>query len=190
MRIKGDHMITDNQENKGILLSSPEPLDDGLRKYNKLYYMFFITGAFISFINRNSFPEIIGAGIFFCLIALGVKSTIAGSKLHKLRRLEFQLPYEIEYEKLMLYITLPLTQLNMKVEKDTNGQPCITDKGVIYDIIIDNENTVFTIWWRLSIPKVFSFASNITYYRKAVVSMGIIGYMIQQEMMKNQKATN
>ncbi|MGF7145364.1 hypothetical protein HNQ56_003805 [Anaerotaenia torta] len=177
-----------NQKDKILILKSPEPLDDGLRKYNKLYYILGGAGVILGVI-MGGFDGAVILGLLLCLTALGIKHCIADWRMkNNLRKIRFQLPYHIENEVLLSYIILPLTQLNMRVEKKSDGCPCIIDKGIIYDVLVDNEEGIFNIWWRFSIAKAFfSMRTKIPYYRKAVVAMGIIGYTVQQEMIKNKK---
>lgn len=175
--------------NNGIRLSSPGPLNDGGRKYNKLYIIAVIAAVVLWFISPATAIEDIGVVVLFCLVvAWIIKTGIIGIEEKKLRRLQFVLDNRIPYEELIEKLILKLVPLGMTIEKNRNGEPVITYKNIIYDVSFQSDNT-FIIWWRKSFARALFTGASITDYRKQVVAMGIIGYHVQQICSENHEAT-
>ncbi len=168
-----------------ITLQSPSPLDDGGRKYNKLYLILGGIGAVIGIASGDPSGIIIGA-VFGIMIAYTIKECILSSKLHGLRKLDFSLGNPVPYDELISKLIPILTPLGMTVEKSKNDTPVITYDKLIYDVTYTGNNT-FNIWWRQSPARaLFTITTKITLYRKAVIAMGIIGYHIQQITSSHQ----
>lgn len=162
-----------------IILQSPSPLDDGGRKYNKLYFILGGIGAVFG-ITNGDFSSIIVATIFGIMIAYTIKEFILSSKLYGLRKLDFSLSSSMPYDELISKLIPILTPLGMTVEKSKNGAPVVTFDKLIYDVTY-TPNDTFNLWWRQSPARaLFAITTKITLYRKAVIGMGIIGYHIQQ----------
>lgn len=167
------------KKNVQITLQSPAPLDDGGRKYNKLYYILGIIGGILGLPN-GGIPGFIVGGIFGIMIAYTIKECIVSGKLGGLRRIEFSMGTMIPYEELISELIPLLAPMGMVVEKSANGFPIITYDKLIFDVSY-TKNGTFTIWWRRSpLRALFIVNTKITIYRKAVVAMGIIAYHIQQ----------
>lgn len=165
------------EEKALIRLDSAAPLDDGGRKYNKIYVMSAIVVGIIGIITGDGVILSVLAGI-----AMGwfIKMLILAYKGRNLRNLKFDLDYPISTNKLVAQLVSVLTPLGMVVEVNVDGSPVVTYKGKIYDIILNEEQT-FQIWWRKSMASaMFSLEGEISRYRKIVVAMGIIAYQVQQ----------
>jgi len=163
----------------GIRLNSPAPLDDGGRKYNKLYIICGIIGFIIYLFSSHIAGALIVIVGFMELIAWLIKNVILEAKGKNLRSLRFALDKAIPYEELIEKLIPQIVPLGMRIEKDRNGCPVITYKNLIYDISYNNDYT-FTIWWRKSIIRAMFTGPSITEYRNHVVAYGMIGYYIQQ----------
>lgn len=169
------------------ILNSAEPLDDGGRRYNKLYFI--IAGILGLLLTGGGIPGIALGVSIGLLIALGIKNSILHDKQWKLRKLEFAINNKMPYPLLINKLIPVLSPLGMTVEKssDTDGYPIITYQGMIYDIKYDENNNVFTIWWRMNLAKALFTNNSIKTYRKIVVAMGIIGYNVQQIALNSIK---
>ena len=113
------------KKNVQITLQSPAPLDDGGRKYNKLYYILGIIGGILGLPNGGISGFIVG-GIFGIMIAYTIKECIVSGKLGDLRRIEFSMGTMIPYEELISELIPLLAPMGMVVEKSANGFPIIT----------------------------------------------------------------
>lgn len=168
--------------NNGKILDSPAPIDDGLRKFNWLYYVAggLLVAMFI-FGKERSVSGFLVLATFFFLVAFTIKHVIAKDLLTlKLPKMEFALPEDIDEQQIVGKIAMPLTGAGMTVEKDSNGCPVITYRRVKYFVYIDKEKSNF----RISLNKSFFAFEGIKLYRKAVIAIGIIAYTIQQEALK------
>ncbi len=168
--------------NNGRILETPAPIDDGLRRFNWLYYVaggllvvMFILGK------ERSVSGFLFLAMFFFLTAFTIKHLIAKDMLAlKLPKMEFALPENMDEQQIVGKIAMPLTGAGMTVERDSNGFPIITYRRVKYFVSIDKEKANF----RISLNKSFFAFTGIKLYRKAVIAMGIIAYTIQQEALK------
>ena len=106
-------------------------LDDGGRKYNKLYLILGGIGAVIGIASGDPSGIIIGA-VFGIMIAYTIKECILSSKLHGLRKLDFSLGNPVPYDELISKLIPILTPLGMTVEKSKNDTPVITYDKLIY----------------------------------------------------------
>lgn len=166
-------------ETKNIVLKTSAPLDDGGRKYNKLYFIFALIGVIIGFIVGEGAPIILGP--FGLIVALVVKNFFATRTVIAMREYTFACDNKIDYELLIQGLQKHLMSLGMKVEIHDEGFPVITYQGMRYDVIYDDTDSIFTIWWSNSFGRAF-FWNNIYIgdYRKATIAYGIIGYYVQQ----------
>lgn len=161
-----------------IMMTSSSPVSSNGNEYNFLYALS-VAGAVIGVINGG-----IGG---FCLLggfglvcAYGFKSMILQIKQNQFRyRVKFTLPAKVPNEYLTGQLLQRLMPANICVEADTCGMPVITHNGVIYELMYNDDNT-FTVWWRKPLHKAILPSSDITLYRKLVVSIGIIAYHTQQ----------
>ena len=166
----------------GRILESPAPIDDGLRRFNWLYYVAggLLLAMFI-FAKQRSLSGFLFLAAFFFLVAFTIKHLIAKDLLTlKLPKIEFALPENMDEQQIVGRITMPLTGAGMTVEKNTDGYPVITYHRVKYSVHIDKEKASF----RIDPNKSFFSFSGIKLYRKVVIGMGIIAYTIQQELLK------
>lgn len=86
------------------------------------------------------------------------------------------------YKNWMGTIVRALTTLGMTVEMNSDGSPSIIHNGIVYDVVINHGFDTFSLHLSLSgARKVFRY-SYIPYYRKAVVSIGLIVFTIQEEL--------
>ena len=165
-----------------LVLTSPEPINDGGRKYNWIYLV--SAGIFlILFIWMGANPAgvFLGALIGLCVGWL-VKNKILDITSLQLRFVEFEVKNKIPYPALIAELIPKLTPLGMTIEKsdDQNGHPVISYQKMIYDISYSDGKNTFTIWWRKNIARALITVDSIKMYRKIVVAMGIIGYYVQQ----------
>ena len=169
-----------NSKKEPLKLNSPEPITDGGRSYNIIYYVAAAIGAILGLRGSGKIGGAIIIAFFGFIIGFAIKECILDLKLRQLRKQPFALEKKVPYDVLIQNLIPVLTPLNMTIEKDRGGQPVITYKTMIYDVAYQDDNT-FTIWWRKSPLRAFlSLKSKIAYYRQVVVAMGIIGYHIQQ----------
>lgn len=166
----------------GRILESPAPIDDGLRRFNWLYYAAVgLVVAILIFGKGRSISGGLVLLVFFLFIAFFIKHIIAKDLLTlKLPKIEFALPENIDEQQIVGKIAMPLTGAGMTVEKDNSGYPVITYHKVKYRVYIDKEKSIF----RISAEKSFFSFEGIKLYRKVVIAMGIIAYTIQQEVLK------
>lgn len=97
---------------KRLNLSSPSPFRNGLKKFNILYVILSVIFA-ISF---NKDVNLLVSILMALCASFLIINIIAAFKVDKLRSIEFNLSSSISKEQLIAIITLPLTQLNMKIE--------------------------------------------------------------------------
>ena len=166
-------------QKKNIVLSTTEPITDGGRKYNFLYFIGAIAGFILGICLGN-----FGGGIFFAVIGMlaawGIKNLICNFTANDLRGMTFNCSGKVPYDYLIQKLQPYLLPLNMTIECGTVGNPIISYKGLIYDVTYNEDNT-FTIWWRQSLVRAFITSNEyISVYRKASVAYGIIAYHIQQ----------
>lgn len=179
------------EKNNGLTLESAAPLDDGLRKYNILYFIFACIGFLIGIVDAG-FRQAIAWTIFGLVIGFLIKAVIADTMMRRLYLLVFNLPdANINNAQLMKTIVKPLTSLGMTVEMNSDGSPCITHGKIKYNVKIHgSQNNTFSLYWNLSFARTFFLYTYIPYYRQAVVSMGLIAYTIQDEVSKINKDQN
>ena len=172
------------KEEKIFILKSPEPIDDGGRKYNKIYFVLGGIGGVIGLF-AGGIGGLILFGIIMLILGYIIKYYIINFKLHWSRNYKFKLDKKVSSDILIEKLIPILLPLNMTIERNTNGLPIITYKNIIYDIIYNDDNT-FTIWWRRSLMRsFFSLRDSISLYRDVVVVMGIVGYNIQKICSNN-----
>ena len=165
-----------------MVLTSPEPINDGGRKYNWIYLVSAgILLIFFIFLGANLAGVFLGALIGLCVGWL-VKNKILDITSLQLRLVEFEVKNKIPYPALIAELIPKLTSLGMTIEKsdDQNGHPVISYQKMIYDISYSDGKNTFTIWWRKNIARALITVDSIKMYRKIVVAMGIIGYYVQQ----------
>ncbi|MBE5875454.1 MAG: hypothetical protein E7290_01050 [Lachnospiraceae bacterium] len=169
-------------EKKNVVLNSMQPITDGGRKYNVIYIILAIIFFIIMICANANFLGIVCGPLFGMAIGWLIKNKILELQSPFLRNYTFQCNEKIQYQELMNRIIPTLTQMNMRVELNSDGGPMITHLGTIYDVFYNKDNT-FTIWWRKSIGKALLLEDYIRLYRNVSADMGIIAYTVQ-------KATN
>lgn len=164
-----------------LRLTSPAPITDGGRRYNKLYKVLAPIGAVLFvFIGGLHLGSIFVGALFGIIIAWVLKEAMLNGAWKALRKQPFALDNKVPYDKLIEKLIPALTPLGMIIEKNTSGEPTITYKKMIYDVTYGEDNT-FTIWWRKSpLRAFFEIRTDTSNYRETVVAMGIIGYHVQQ----------
>lgn len=165
-----------------LVLTSPESINDGGRKYNWIYLV--CAGIFLILfigIGANWAGVFLGVLIGLCVGWL-VKNKILDISSLQLRFIEFEVKNKIPYPALIAELIPRLTPLGMTIEKsdEQNGHPVISYQKMIYDISYSDDGNTFTIWWRKNIARALFTVDSIKTYRKIVVAMGIIGYYVQQ----------
>lgn len=160
-----------------LVLDSQAPIATNGSEYNK-WYLLGVLGAIIGFITAGP------AGILFAAGGLifghVIKKDILHSKCKDLRKkVKFKLYAKVPYPELISELAKTLSPLGMTVEIDKNGNPVVTHNNIFFDVFY-NDDFTFTIWYRKSIARAFLSDNYIKLYRNCVVSMGIIGYHVQQ----------
>lgn len=166
----------------GIVLDSAAPLNDGLDKVNVIYYIFGVIGFIIGIMDAG-LKEAIAWVFFGFAVAFVVKAVISDICMRKLFFMEFHLPVpDISLPELMGVIVRPLTTLGMTVEMNSDGSPSIIHNGIVYDVVINHGFDTFSLQWSLAGARQIFHYTFIKYYKRAVCSMGLIVFTIQEEL--------
>ncbi|MFI3202085.1 MAG: hypothetical protein R3Y54_11305, partial [Eubacteriales bacterium] len=130
-----------------LILTSPEPINDGGRKYDCVYWVLGATLGLIFGVKAGFTAFVIGilSGVF---IGWVLKSQILKSIVYRIPLIEYAVERKVPYDELMIQLVPILTSLGMTVEKskNVNGYPVISYQGNIYDIIYDDDKNVFRIY--------------------------------------------
>lgn len=164
-----------------IKLSSTEPINDGGRRWNYIYYISAVVMLIIFIAMGSNFAGWIFAIILGLAVGWLIKNKVAETDAKNLRNKRFAVTNKIEYSELIHELIPRLTPLGALVEKSSNenGNPIIEYQGAYYDILWNEDNS-FCIWWRQNLVRAFFSVDYIKIYRREVAAMGIIGYHIQQ----------
>ncbi|WP_027207292.1 hypothetical protein [Butyrivibrio fibrisolvens] len=166
--------------NQNMVLTSSQPINDGGRKLNMLYLALggigFVVGLIMGGFESGLLFAVIGA-----VIAFAVKNLMCQSKVMGMRTYSFSCDKKIGYDEMIQGLQPNLMPLGMTIEKNKDGHPVISYKGMKYEVLFEDNQNAFNIWWSVSIGMAF-LTSNyyIGEYRKASVAYGIIGYYVQQ----------
>lgn len=179
-KTRGGIGMGDKKQRKNVVLASAAPIADGGRKYNSIYW---ISGIVFFVIGLISFKQF-GGGVLLGILGLGVgwiiKTLICDSQMVNLRDFTFSCGSKPPYDDLIQSLQSVLIPLGMTIEKKSDGAPSITYKGLIYDVVYNDDGT-FSIWWRTSLATaIITGRLYIALYRKACVAYGIIAYYVQQ----------
>lgn len=168
-------------EGEKLILSSTEPINDGGRRWNFIYYISVIVMLIVFIAIGSNFLGRIFAIFLGLIVGWLIKNKVAEVHTQTLRHTKFAVTNKIEYSQLIHELIPRLTPLGALVEKSSNenGMPIIEYQGAYYDIFW-NEDDSFCIWWRQNLAKAFFSVDYIKIYRKEVAAMGIIGYHVQQ----------
>lgn len=169
-----------------LVLDSQAPIASNGSEYNK-WYLLGLLGAIIGFITTGPGGILFAAGgLIFGHV---IKKDILHKKCKDLRKtVKFKLYTKVPYTELISELSKTLSPLGMTVEIDKNGNPVISHNNIFFDVFYNDDST-FTIWYRKSIARAFLSDNYIKLYRNCVVSMGIIGYNVQQ-ISKNYSKDN
>lgn len=178
------------KNNEPLVLTSAEPINDGGRKYNWIYWVCAIVLGIVFLVKGNVLAGVFGIFLGLCVGWL-IKNEILNTIDIKLRRIPFAIKNKVEYSELINRLLPVLAPYNMMIEKsaEKGGSPVITYQGIIYDVFYNDDDT-FTIWWRKSIGKALLEFDSIGKYRKVSCAMGIIGYNIQKVCDGNPSEVN
>ena len=179
-----------NKTKEPLILTSAEPINDGGRKYNLIYWICAI-GLGITFLCMAGLPACLFGILLGLCVGWLIKNKILNTIDIKLRRIPFAIKNKVEYSELINRLLPVLAPYNMMIEKsaEKGGFPVITYQGIIYDVFYNDDDT-FTIWWRKSIGKALLEFDSIGKYRKVSCAMGIIGYNIQKVCDGNPSEVN
>ena len=168
-------------KNESLVLSTAEPIKDGGRRWNFIFYISVIIMLVLFIVMGTNFLGWIFAIGLGCIAGWLIKNKIAETHAQMLRNTKFAIQNKIEYSQLINELIPRLTPLGALIEKSSNenGCPVISYQGAMYDIIYNEDNT-FCVWWRQNLAKAFLSVDYIKIYRKEVAAMGIIAYHIQQ----------
>ncbi|MCT8977439.1 hypothetical protein N4T77_12580 [Clostridium sp. CX1] len=177
-KLTGNHG-TEFKDYNYLNLSSPAPFKNELKKFNIFY-------AILSIIFIISFKKDVGSIISILMgicASFLIINIIAAFKVDKLRATAFTLPVLMPKDQIIDLITLPLTQLNMKVE-NLKHYIRITHNKMQYDIIIYPDKNTFIIWPQKTLLSRLFSRIHTKLYKNAIISMPIISYTIQNEINK------
>lgn len=163
-----------------MVLTSPEPINDGGRKYNWIYLV--SAGVIgVGLFTESGFTGLWWGSLLGLCVGWLIKNKTLDIISHNLRNIEFQVKNKMPYDQLIAGLIPVLTPLGMTIEKssDKGGAPVILYQGIIYDVTYDENKNTFTIWWRLNVARAFFLVDSIKKYRKIVIAMGMIGYHVQ-----------
>lgn len=162
-------------------ITSPEPLPDELHKIKKFYWIFLV-----ACIGGIIIPALLAIGIFGLLITCCIDDTYTRHKRSQLRIKKFKLAPGVDNDTLFRAIQpVLISKYGMQVEKRNDGVVMITHDKIIYDILIEEDNT-FCIWWRMTWGRAFLVPERkYSGYRKSLAAMGIIAYEIQKALPVN-----
>lgn len=166
---------------EAMVLTTSEPINDGGRRWNFIYYISAILMLVLFIAMGSNFAGWIFAIGLGCAIGWLIKNKVAETHAQMLRNTKFAVQNKIPYSQLIHELIPRLTPLGALVEKSSNenGCPVIEYQGAMYDITYNDDDT-FCIWWRQNLARAFFSVDYIKIYRREVAAMGIIGYHIQQ----------
>ena len=178
------------KNNEPLVLTSAEPINDGGRKYNIIYWICAI-GLGITFLCMAGLPACLFGILLGLCVGWLIKNKILNTVDIMLRHIPFSIKNKDEYSELINRLLPVLAPYNMMIEKsaEKGGSPVITYQGIMYDVFYNDDDT-FTIWWRKSIGKALLEFDSIGKYRKISCAMGIIGYNIQKVCDGNSSVAN
>ena len=158
-----------------------EPLPDELKKMRKGYWICGICCLLGTM--ESKLMAVGGMGLFFYAIFM---VWYTEHLRFALRRKKFLWNPNVDWEQLFYVIQPILTgKYGMQVERSKDGTVKVTHDKLIYDIIINEDNT-FSLWWRMTWARAFfTISGNKKGYRKSRTTMGIIVYEIQTALGVN-----
>ncbi len=189
--VKGHKRTATVKKEKGIILESPGPIDDGGRKFNIIYWIMAILGFITALACEMNFLGCVMCPIIGMGIGWLIKNKILDTNALLLRNRTYAVDYKIPYSELISRLIPILTPLGMTIEKsaDHDGCPVISYQGIIYDIRYEDTADEFEVWWRKNLVKAVFTADSIDMYRKIAVATGIIAYYTQQVCQNPEGAT-
>jgi hypothetical protein len=162
--------------NDRVVLQSSEPLENGIRKWRKLYWVA-LPFLFLGWLNTVFW----GIGILYFLILLCVLIFKTECKLGDLRSVKFRFISGVSYDDVFSKLQPALLSKygsGFMLERSENGGITVSYAGVSYDITLEDD--YFRIDWQLSfIRNLFLRLVEYRVYRKILAAMGIIGYELQ-----------
>lgn len=168
------------RDDNSLNLSSPAPFKNELKNFNILYVI--LSTIFVIFF-RKDFGSVVSILVGICASFL-IINIIAAFKIDKLTAIEFALPALMPKEQIIDLITLPLTQLNMKVE-NLRHYIRITHNKMQYDILICPNKSTFTIWPQKTFLARLFARIYTKLYKNSILSIPIIAYTTQKEITKS-----
>lgn len=138
----------------------------------------FVLGVFMAGIFGAFFFAVI-----FAIIGYSVFDMRAKIKLRIFRRMTFDMPAVVDYDELFKRLVPMFNSLGLTVDRMDNGTPSIKYKNVIYDVRINDDQTL-TIWWRMSVGMAVltAFFTRYRDYKKVSEGMGYISYYVQKSL--------
>ena len=156
------------------VVTSPEPLPDEMKKYNKLYFV-----CILCCLGGILYEPLLGVGILGFLAVYCFFTGLCDHKNNKLRLAKFQFVPNINDEELFIKSQpVFISKYNWSVEKNNAGSMVVKYKKYSFDISINEDNT-FGIWWRIPGAKALIPIGNYKLYKEIIAAMGIIAYEIQ-----------
>lgn len=168
-----------------LVLQSAKPLEGKVSDGRKFYLIAAGCGLGLGIVLSLVGGVInIGGWLFFALlttlIGWGFRNKQLKYKCFGLRNMRFmadEKPSGQELYQKLLPVSAPL---NIKLEVTKNGNLSVLQDDVYYDVIFNADDT-FSLYWHQNFGKALLRGGYyIKLYKKALVSMGIIAYHIQQ----------
>lgn len=127
-------------------------------------------------------------GLVFLFPAWLIKSAIAAKLVLSLEKLSFEMPYVISGKELAGLITLFLTQLGMTVTVE-GTEAVVTNQTIRYYIKIYPDQTFGILFDPTLASRLFTGRRYISQYKKAIVVMSLIAFIVQSKMNAQDKGT-
>lgn len=173
-------------DHEAVRLTSPAPLEDRLKRFNAIYPAAFLAGAIIGILFHATWYTM---GLFCLIPAWLIKSLIATKLVLALQSIHFEMPYSLTGRDLAGRITLSLTQLGMTVTVD-DAAAVITYRSMQYYIRNNSGGSFYVIFGPTVGSTLLMGHRYITQYKKAIVAIGIIVYVIQGTMDMHPAESN
>lgn len=157
------------------VLYTSEPLPDEIEKLRKGYWVCIVCCLLGSIV-----PILLPGGLLALLVFWIFMQNHTEHVRLNLRKKKFLFKPNINDDQLFLAIqSVLMKKYGMQLERSKAGNVIVMHDKLIYDILINEDNT-FSIWWRMTAARAFfTIDREKKGYRKSRMAMGIIAYEIQ-----------
>lgn len=175
-----------------IVLESPQPLENGGKGQNKVYFIATGIGALVGILilifNGVGFGMgylLIGVmfGVMGLLIGWGIKNKIVKYKCSVLERMRFLADEKLSTQELYQRLLPISNSLQLQMFQNEEGNLSFFYKGLYYDIIFNEDNSFSIRWHRSLVRAIASRGYFLSVYKKILTGMGLIGYYVQRVCM-------